>query len=152
MRRARLNNVTTNMGKDIDIKQEIESSLAAVQRLRNRREGLLEEIHEIDESLEKLQGQIVEILSATPTAAAYPASPAKLAEKKQAKKDGELTVNAAVLQVILDARKDISKSDIRIGAMKLAGPFSESALNSALMYWVDQKEIKNTSRGFYTAA
>ena len=33
--------------------------------------------------------------------------------------------------------------------MRLAGPFSESALNSALMHWVDEKEIKNTARGYY---
>lgn len=140
------------MRKEIDIKQEIELSLAAVQRLRDRRDALLDEVREIDQSLENIQRQIVEILSATPTAPAYPPFQVKLPDRKTAKKDGELTVNEAVLRIILDARREISKSDIRIGAMKLTGAFSESALNAALMYWVDQKEIKNTSRGFYTAA
>ena len=54
--------------------------------------------------------------------------------------------------MILDAGKEISKSDIRIRAMKLAGAFSESALNAALMYWVDEKHIENTTRGFYAPA
>ena len=139
------------MGKEIDIKQEIESSLAAVQRLRDRRATLLEEIQEIDRSLEGMQKQIVEILGAAPIAAAPQTFSARFSEKKTAKREPELTVNAAVLEVVLGAGDEISKSDIRIQSMKLAGAFSESALNTALMYWVDQGKIENTSRGYYAA-
>ncbi len=139
------------MGKDIDIKQEIESSLAAVQRLRDRRAALLEEIQEIDRSLEGMQKQIVEILGATPIAAAPPALSTRVAEKKPVRREPELTVNAAVLEVVRSAGDEISKSDIRIQSMKLAGAFSESALNTALMYWVEQGKIENTSRGYYAA-
>jgi hypothetical protein len=139
------------MAKDIDIKQEIESSQAAVQRLRERRAALLEEIQEIDRSLEGIQREIIEILGAVPAAVAAPAlMAAKALERKPVRRDPELTVNAAVLEVILGAGDEISKSDIRIRSMRLAGAFSESALNSALMYWVDQRKIKNTSRGFYS--
>jgi hypothetical protein len=139
------------MSKEIDIKQEIESSLAAVQRLRDRRAALLEEIQEIDRSLEGMQRQIVEILGAAPVAAAPQTFAPRVADKKIPKRDPELTVNAAVLEVILAAGDEISKSDIRIQSMKLAGAFSESALNGALMYWVDQGKIENTSRGYYAA-
>jgi hypothetical protein len=72
--------------------------------------------------------------------------------RKPLKKDGELTVDEAVLHVILEARKDLNKSDIRIRAMRLIGPFSESALNAALSRWVDEEEIRNTSRGCYASA
>jgi hypothetical protein len=72
--------------------------------------------------------------------------------KPVARKEPELTVNSAVLQVIQDAGEDVSKSDIRIRAMRLAGAFSESALNAALMYWVEQGEVENTSRGYYAPA
>jgi hypothetical protein len=140
------------MGKDIDIKQEIESSLAAVQRLRDRRAALLEEIQEIDRSLEGMQKQIVEILGGAPIAATPQTFAARVQEKKVARREPELTVNAAVLEVILGAGDEISKSEIRIQSMKLAGAFSESALNTALMYWVDQGKIENTSRGYYASA
>ncbi|HWW02047.1 MAG TPA: hypothetical protein VNZ64_20270 [Candidatus Acidoferrum sp.] len=139
------------MGKDIDIKQEIESSLAAVQRLRDRRATLLEEIQEIDRSLEGMQKQIVEILGAAPIASAPQTFSARMVEKKTLKREPELTVNAAVLEVILGAGDEISKSEIRIQSMKLAGAFSESALNAALMHWVDEGNIENTSRGYYAA-
>lgn len=139
------------MSKEIDIKQEIESSLAAVQRLRDRRAALLEEIQEIDRSLEGMQRQIVEILGAAPVAAAPQTFAPRASDKKIPKREPELTVNAAVLEVILSAGDEISKSDIRIQSMKLAGAFSESALNTALMYWVDQGKIENTSRGYYAA-
>src|SRR5690349_3078784 len=109
------------MGKDIDIKQEIESSLAAVQRLRDRRAALLEEIQEIDRSLEGMQKQIVEILGAAPVAAAPQTFALRATDKKTARREPELTVNAAVLEVILSAGDEISKSDIRIQSMKLAG-------------------------------
>ena len=123
-----------SMGKESDSKQDISASLAALQRLRGRRADLLEEINEIDHSLETIQREIAEIF------------------KKSPKRDGEMTVNAAVLEVVSEAGAEISKSDIRIGAMRLAGPFSESALNSALMHLVDEKEIKNTARGYYSVA
>ena len=139
------------MSKEIDIKQEIESSLAAVQRLRDRRAALLEEIQEIDRSLEGMQRQIVEILGAAPVAAAPQTFAPRASDKKIPTREPELTVNAAVLEVILAAGDEVSKSDIRIQSMKLAGAFSESALNSALMYWVDQGKIENTSRGYYAA-
>jgi hypothetical protein len=141
------------MPKDIDIKQEIESSLAAVQRLRDRRTALVEEIQQIDRSLAGIQDEIAEILNGkrVPSSAAQ-AFVVKPLDKKVARKEAELTVNEAVLQVILDAGQDISKSDIRIRAMKLAGPFSESALNAALAYWVEEKHIENTTRGFYSPA
>ena len=139
------------MGKEIDIKQEIESSLAAVQRLRDRRAALLEEIQEIDRSLEGMQRQIVEILGAAPVAAGPQTFAPRAVDKKIPKREPELTVNSAVLEVVLAAGDEISKSDIRIQSMKLAGAFSESALNSALMYWVDQGKIENTSRGYYAA-
>jgi hypothetical protein len=131
-------------------KQEIESSLAAVQRLRDRRAALLEEIQEIDRSLEGMQRQIVEILGAAPVAAPQTFAP-RASDKKIPKREPELTVNAAVLEVILAAGDEISKSDIRIQSMKPAGAFSESALNAALMYSVDQGKIENTSRGYYAA-
>ena len=140
------------MPREIDIKQEIESSLAAVQRLRDRRMALMEEIQEIDRSLEGMQKQIVEILGA-PVAAAPQLLQLRANDRKPVtRKEPELTVNSAVLQVIQDAGEDISKSDIRIRAMRLAGAFSESALNAALMYWVEQREIENTSRGYYAPA
>jgi len=139
------------MGKEIDIKQDIDASLAAVQRLRDRRDALLDEIQEIDTSLEGIQRQIADILGKGAMPAPFPVSPGKFFEKKTARKDAEMTVNAAVLHVIRDAHREISKSEIRIGAMRLADAFSESALNAALTHWVDHREIKNTSRGFYTA-
>lgn len=138
------------MARDIDIKQEIESSLAAVQRLRDRRATLVEEIQEIDRSLEGMQRQIVEILGNSPAPTPPQLLPARAVERKPLKRDPELTVNAAVLEVILRAQDEISKSDIRIQTMQLVGAFSESALNSALMYWVDQGRIENTSRGYYS--
>jgi hypothetical protein len=137
------------MAKDSDAKQHADACLAAVQRLREHRAALLEEVREIDQTLERLQQEIVEILGATLSVCAPKPSALRLASPKLAKKDGELTVNAAVLQVIQEAKEEISKSAIRLGAMELVGAFSESALNGALMYWVDQDEIKNTSRGFY---
>lgn len=140
------------MPREIDIKQEIESSLAAVQRLRDRRTALLEEIQEIDRSLEGMQKQIIEILGAPVSAAPQLLQLRTTDRKAVTRKDPELTVNSAVLEVIQDAGEDISKSDIRIRAMKLAGAFSESALNAALMYWVEQGEIENTSRGYYAPA
>ena len=137
------------MGKEMDSKQDINASLAALQRLRARRADLLEEITEIDKSLETIQREISEIFGGSPTPNSIPSLPPRLGDKKSIRRDGEMTVNAAVLEVIAEAGTEISKSDIRIGAMRLAGPFSESALNSALMHWVDEKEIKNTARGYY---
>jgi hypothetical protein len=137
------------MGKEMDSKQDINASLAALQRLRARRADLLEEITEIDKSLETIQREISEIFGETPLPVSNSTLGARLADKKAVKRDGELTVNAAVLEIVTEAGTEISKSDIRIGAMRLAGPFSESALNSALMHWVDEKEIKNTARGYY---
>ena len=140
------------MGREIDARQEIEASLAAVQRLRERRTALVEELEEIDQSLENIHRQIGDILSnGRPASGSFPASQSRSFERKAPKKDPELTVNAAVLQVIRDAYKEISKSEIRIGAMRLTSAFSESALNAALTYWVDEKKIKNTSRGYYEA-
>jgi hypothetical protein len=140
------------MGKDSEIRQDVESSLAAVQRLRDHRDALLEEIREIDQSLERIHSQISEILGSAPAALAVDSAPARTPMRKAPKKDGELTVDEAVLQVILEARKDLNKSDIRIRAMRLIGPFSESALNAALSHWVDEEEIRNTSRGYYASS
>ncbi len=142
------------MGKESDLKEDIELSLSAVQRLRERREALLDEIKRIDESLEDLQRQIGDILSQVPLVPPPPAEvvQSRLAARKQPRKESELTVSGAVLQVIQEARREINKSEIRIRAMRLAGPFSESALNSALSHWVDEKEITNTARGCYMAA
>jgi chromosome segregation ATPase len=137
------------MGKEMDSKQDINASLAALQRLRARRADLLEEITEIDKSLETIQREISEIFGESPAPNSSPSLPLRSGDKKSIRRDGEMTVNAAVLEVIAEAGTEISKSDIRIGAMRLAGPFSESALNSALMHWVDEKEIKNTARGYY---
>jgi hypothetical protein len=141
-----------SMGKESDSKQDISASLAALQRLRGRRADLLEEINEIDHSLETIQREIAEIFNKTPTPNSSAILPFRLGDKKTPKRDGEMTVNAAVLEVVSEAGAEISKSDIRIGAMRLAGPFSESALNSALMHLVDEKEIKNTARGYYSVA
>jgi len=140
------------MPRESDIKDDIESFQSAVQRLRDRRASLLEEIQEIDSSLENIQRQIAEVLGAAP--APPPPAPAsvRVPDRRPAKKDTEVTVNTAVLQVIRDAGEEISKSHIRIRAMRLAGPFSESALNASLNYWADRKEIRHTSRGFYVAS
>ena len=109
------------MGREIDARQAIEASLAAVQRLRERRTALVEELEEIDQSLENIHRQIGDILSnGRPASGSFPASQSRSFERKAPKKDPELTVNAAVLQVIRDAYKEISKSEIRIGAMRLA--------------------------------
>ena len=102
------------MGREIDARQEIEASLAAVQRLRERRTALVEELEEIDQSLENIHRQIGDILSnGRPASGSFPASQSRSFERKAPKKDPELTVNAAVLQVIRDAYKEISKSEIR---------------------------------------
>ncbi len=77
---------------------------------------------------------------------------AKAAVRKTQRKDADMTVGEAVLQVVQDSRREISKSEIRIRAMRLMGPFSESALNSALSHWVEEKQIINTARGYYAAA
>ena len=53
------------MGKELDSKQDINASLAALQRLRARRADLLEEITEIDKSLETIQREISEIFGQT---------------------------------------------------------------------------------------
>ena len=140
------------MARDNDIKEDVEASLAALQRLRTRRAALLEEIQQIDESLEAIQGEIVSIRGAVPSASGPPPIPFRAPIRRPAARDGELTVNEAVLQTVQEARKEISKSDVRIRAMRLAGPFSESALNAALAHWLDEKEIKSAARGYYTAA
>jgi hypothetical protein len=139
------------MARDTDIKQDIETFQAAIQRLRDRRASLLDEIQEIDRSLENMQREIAAVLSVGPSAPAPPPVSVRLPERRAVRKDAEITVHAAVLQVIRDAGEEISKSHIRIRAMKLAGPFSESTFNSVLNYWADRKEIRNTSRGCYVA-
>ena len=140
------------MPKDTDTKEDVEASLAALQRLRSRRSALLEEIQHIDESLEAIQGEITSIRGVQPTLSTPPPIPARAPVRRASGRDEELTVNEAVLQTIQEARKEISKSDVRIRAMRLAGPFSESALNAALAHWLDEKEIKSAARGYYTAA
>ena len=140
------------MAKDTDIKEDVDASLAALQRLRARRASLLEEVRQIDESLEAIQGEIAAIRGPMPSASTPPPIPFRPPVRRPAGRDSELTVNDAVLQTIQEARKEVSKSDVRIRAMKLAGPFSESALNAALAHWLDEKEIRSATRGYYTAA